>query len=225
MLTQPHESGHYELQSCHCLPEMLKRMFDLVLAILGLIALSPVMLAAALAVRWDSPGPALYRQLRVGLGFQPFEMLKFRTMVQGADQIGRQITIGADPRITRVGRWLRKTKIDELPQLINVMKGEMSLVGPRPELTKYVEMFRDDFTEILSVRPGITDIASIRFRDEASILGKAQDPEQEYVTRVLPDKIALAKKYIAESSLVLDAFLISKTLFRLADPRSKPSSP
>jgi lipopolysaccharide/colanic/teichoic acid biosynthesis glycosyltransferase len=204
---------------------MLKRMFDLVLATLGLIALTPAMLAAALAVRLDSPGPALYRQKRVGRGFQPFEILKFRSMVQGADQIGRQITAGADPRVTRVGHWLRKTKIDELPQLINVIKGEMSLVGPRPELPKYVEMFRDDFTEILSIRPGITDLASIRFRDEASILGKAQDPEHEYVTRVLPDKIALAKKYIGQSSLVLDGFLIAKTLFRLADPRRKPSCP
>lgn len=195
---------------------MLKRMFDLVLAMLGLIALSPAMLAAALAVRLDSPGPALYRQKRIGRGFQPFEILKFRTMVRGADQMGRQITAGADPRITRVGHWLRKTKIDELPQLINVIKGEMSLVGPRPELPKYVEMFRDDFTEILSIRPGITDIASIRFRDEASILGRAEDPEREYVTRVLPEKIELAKKYIGQSSLVLDAILIAKTLFRLA---------
>ena len=203
---------------------MLKRMFDLVLAMLGLIALSPAMLAAALAVRLDSPGPVLYRQQRIGRGFQPFEILKFRTMVEHADQIGGQITAGADSRVTRVGRWLRKTKIDELPQLINVIKGEMSLVGPRPELPKYVEMFRDDYEEILSARPGITDAASIKFRDEASCLGQAEDPEHEYVTRILPAKIALAKKYVEQSSLALDVTLIAKTLLHLASPRRDSES-
>jgi lipopolysaccharide/colanic/teichoic acid biosynthesis glycosyltransferase len=140
-------------------------------------------------------------------------------MRQDFDSQGRLITIGADPRITRIGRFLRKTKIDELPQLINVVKGDMSFVGPRPEVRKYVAEFQKDYEDILKVRPGITDLASLKYRDEASLLGKAENPEEEYVRHVLPDKIRLAKDYLQHSSFLFDLSLIIKTLFRLVDYR------
>ena len=155
----------------------MKRVFDIVVAGTGLIVLAPVMLAAALLVKWTSPGPILFRQERIGRRFRPFCIYKFRTMVQEAHRQGGPITFGADPRITRIGRLLRSTKLDELPQLINVLKGDMSLVGPRPEVHQYVDMFRQDYQEILEVRPGITDLASIAYRDEAAVLGRAADPE------------------------------------------------
>jgi lipopolysaccharide/colanic/teichoic acid biosynthesis glycosyltransferase len=135
-------------------------------------------------------------------------------MVKDAPLKGGQLTAGADPRITRVGRILRNTKIDELPQLINVLIGDMSLVGPRPEVPRYVELFRSDYEEILRVRPGITDLASLRYRDEASVLERAKDPEREYIRFVLPDKIALAKEYVRRSSFLLDMTLILKTILR-----------
>ena len=144
-----------------------------------------------------------------------FRVWKFRTMVVDADQLGPPLTAGDDPRITRVGRWLRKTKLDELPQLLNILKGDMSLVGPRPEVPKYVEMLRDDFESILVVRPGLTDLASIKYRDESAVLEQASDPEHEYITRVLPDKIELAREYVRRSSLWMDFRLIILTLFRL----------
>jgi len=139
-----------------------------------------------------------FRQKRMGRGGRPFFILKFRTMVQEAPKRGGPITCGDDPRITRIGRLLRKTKLDELPQLINVLRGDMSLVGPRPEVPKYVEMFRQDYEEILRVRPGITDLASVKFCDEAALLGSAANPEEEYLRRVLPEKIRLAKEYVAK---------------------------
>jgi lipopolysaccharide/colanic/teichoic acid biosynthesis glycosyltransferase len=194
---------------------MVKRAFDLVIAALGLALVAPLLAIASVLIRLESPGPALFRQERMGRGFQPFFILKLRTMVREAPQQGGPITFGADPRITRVGWVLRKTKVDELPQLLNVLKGEMSLVGPRPEVRKYVEMFRDDYAEILRVPPGITDLASLRYRDEAELLGRSENPEQEYVTRVLPEKIRLAKEYLARSSLRLDATLLLKTVFSL----------
>ncbi|MCG2683888.1 MAG: sugar transferase [Planctomycetales bacterium] len=137
-------------------------------------------------------------------------------MVADAPNRGGQITYGADPRITTVGRLIRKTKIDELPQLLNVLRGEMSLVGPRPEVRKYVDMFAEDYEEILRVRPGITDLASVKYRDEAAILGAAADPEQEYVERVLPEKIRLAREYVRRQSLLLDLGIIFGTLFHIA---------
>jgi lipopolysaccharide/colanic/teichoic acid biosynthesis glycosyltransferase len=136
-------------------------------------------------------------------------------MVEDASRIGGSITFGVDPRITRVGRALRKTKIDELPQLINVLRGEMSFVGPRPEVRQYVELFRQDYEEILKVLPGITDLASLRYRHEAEILGRCEKPEEEYVKRVLPEKIRLAKEYVRRSSLLLDITLIFKTILRV----------
>jgi lipopolysaccharide/colanic/teichoic acid biosynthesis glycosyltransferase len=138
-------------------------------------------------------------------------------MLQEPFGSGRLITIGDDPRITRAGRWLRKTKIDELPQLINVLKGDMSFVGPRPEVPKYVQVFHRDYEDILRVRPGITDLASLKYRDEASLLGNAENPEEEYLTHVLPDKIKLAKDYVQRSSLLFDVGLILKTMFKVFD--------
>ena len=167
----------------------MKRTFDAIVSFLGLVLLSPFLLPVAILIKLDSPGPVLFRQQRIGKGFRPFFICKFRTMLQDPCGPGRLITVGDDPRITRVGRWLRKTKIDELPQLFNVLKGEMSFVGPRPEVPKYVQVFHRDYEDILRVRPGITDLASLKYRDEAYLLQKAENPEEEYVSHVLPDKI------------------------------------
>jgi lipopolysaccharide/colanic/teichoic acid biosynthesis glycosyltransferase len=172
---------------------------------------------AAVLIKLDSPGPIFFKQERIGLRFRPFQILKFRTMVQDSLARGGSITAGDDPRITRVGWFLRKSKIDELPQLINVLKGEMTFVGPRPEVPQYVKMFREDYEEILKIRPGITDLASIKYRDEAALLGESENPEAEYVRRVLPDKIQLGKEYIRRSSFGLDLTLIFKTFLRLFD--------
>lgn len=197
-------------------PTMLKRSFDVVASLLGLIVLSPLLAVAAVAVRCSSPGPVLFRQERMGRNFRPFHILKFRTMTADAPQRGGPLTQGRDdPRITRVGRFLRRWKIDELPQLINVLRGEMSLVGPRPEVAKYVELFRDDYAEILRVRPGITDAASLKYRDEAALLGAAADPDAEYRTKILPDKIALAKRYVREASFGQDLRILFRTVLGL----------
>jgi lipopolysaccharide/colanic/teichoic acid biosynthesis glycosyltransferase len=196
---------------------MMKRTFDALMSFLGLVLLSPFLLPVAILIKLDSPGPVLFRQQRIGKGFRPFFICKFRTMLQDPCGPGRLITIGDDPRITRVGRWLRKTKIDELPQLFNVLKGEMSFVGPRPEVPKYVQVFHRDYEDILRVRPGITDLASLKYRDEAYLLQKAENPEEEYVSHVLPDKIRLAKDYVQRSSLLFDLGLIFKTMFKLFD--------
>jgi lipopolysaccharide/colanic/teichoic acid biosynthesis glycosyltransferase len=190
---------------------MIKRAFDIAVAAVGLVLLSPLLALIAAAIKVGSPGPALFRQERMGIGFRRFMILKFRTMVDAPPGQGRPITVGDDPRITAVGRILRKTKLDELPQLINVLRGEMSLVGPRPEVPRYVELFRPDYEEILHVRPGITDLASLKFRNEAAELAKAGDAEEEYVRRVLPEKIALGKEYIRRSSLLFDLVLLLRT--------------
>jgi lipopolysaccharide/colanic/teichoic acid biosynthesis glycosyltransferase len=193
----------------------MKRAFDMVIAFLGLLCLSPLLLPVALLIKLDSPGPAMFKQRRVGRGFRPFVIYKFRTMVHDAPRKGTAITSSADPRITRVGRILRKTKIDELPQLINVLQGTMSLVGPRPEVPRYVELFRADYAEILRVLPGITDLASIKYRHEAEFLGGFENPEETYVRQVLPEKIKLAKEYVRQSSFLFDIRLILKTLIGL----------
>jgi lipopolysaccharide/colanic/teichoic acid biosynthesis glycosyltransferase len=198
---------------------MTKRTFDCVVASLGLLCLSPVFALLAIAIKLDSAGSVFFRQERVGRNFTRFSIYKFRTMVSGAPRLGRRITCGEDPRITRVGRLLRKTKLDELPQLINVLKGEMSIVGPRPEVRQYVECFRDDYEQILTVRPGITDLASLKFRDEATLLGAAPDPEDLYVRSILPEKINLEKEYIRRASIWFDLTLIAKTLAALSRMR------
>ena len=193
----------------------MKRILDIVVSSIGLICLFPLLLVVALLIKLDSTGPVFFGQTRMGRRFRPFQILKFRTMVQDSSTRGKSITVGDDARITRVGWFLRKTKIDELPQLINVLRGEMTFVGPRPEVPQYVEMFRKDYEDILKIRPGITDLASIKYRDEAKLLGQSQDPEEEYVTRVLPDKIRLGKEYIRCSSLAFDLRLIFRTFLKL----------
>ncbi len=199
-----------------------KRALDFLFAAAGLLLLWPLLVFMAAIVRLTSSGPALFKQERMGRGFRPFMIYKFRTMVKDAPKLGGPITFGKDPRITAIGHVLRKTKIDELPQLVNVLKGDMSLVGPRPEARRYVELFRTDYETILQVRPGITDLASIQYRDEADVLGHAEDPEREYVTRILPEKIRLAKEYIDRSSLAFDLGLIFKTVLSLFIDRSSP---
>jgi lipopolysaccharide/colanic/teichoic acid biosynthesis glycosyltransferase len=194
---------------------MTKRLVDVVASAAGLLLLSPFLLLTALLIRLTSPGPALFRQQRIGRRFQPFSIYKFRTMVQDAPAKGPALTVGADPRITGIGRFLRKAKLDELPQLLNVLRGDMSLVGPRPEVPRYVEMYRDDYAEILAVRPGITDIASLEFRNESELLAAAEDPELEYCQRILPIKIQLAREYLRRSSLLFDLQLIARTVLAL----------
>jgi lipopolysaccharide/colanic/teichoic acid biosynthesis glycosyltransferase len=194
---------------------MMKRLFDIVVSLMGLGLLLPLFLIAAVAIKMDSRGPVFFRQQRMGRGFRPFFIYKFRSMTDDRQSAGALFTVKYDPRITRVGRFLRKSKIDELPQLINVLKGEMTFVGPRPEVPSYVDLFRQDYEEILRVRPGITDLASIKYRDEATVLSQSPDPEAEYVNRVLPDKIKLAKEYLRHSSFLFDLGLMFKTFYRL----------
>ena len=194
---------------------MIKRSFDIAVSAIGLALCSPLFLVVAALIKWDSKGSVFFRQERIGKNFRPFWIYKFRSMVQDAPEKGALISVANDSRITRVGNVLRKTKIDELPQLINVLKGEMSLVGPRPEVPKYVQLFRIDYEEILRVPPGLTDLASLKYRDEAAILAQSENPEEAYLKRVLPDKIKLAKEYIRRSSFLFDLSLILRTPLRL----------
>lgn len=192
---------------------MAKRLFDLLLSSLGLLVLAPLLLLIALLIKLDSPGPVMFRQERVGRYGQPFRIHKFRTMRHEPAGQGLQITVGADRRITRVGGFLRASKLDELPQLLDVWLGEMSLVGPRPEVPRYVAHYPADVRDkVLSVRPGITDIASIEYRDESAVLASAADPEHAYIHEVLPHKLALAAQYVDRSSVALDLWLIWRTL-------------
>jgi len=194
---------------------MVKRTFDIVAALLGLVCLAPLFIVVAVLIKLDSRGSVFFRQERIGRRFRPFRIYKFRTMVSDAPRLGGPLTYGNDPRVTRVGRVLRDTKIDEFPQLLNVLVGEMSLVGPRPEVRHYVESFRKDYEQILEVRPGITDLASLRFRDEAALLGKLPNPEETYLTSILPQKLTLAKDYVHDSSLFFDLTVILKTVAAL----------
>jgi lipopolysaccharide/colanic/teichoic acid biosynthesis glycosyltransferase len=192
---------------------MSKRLFDLLLASLGLLVLGPSLLLIALAVKLDSPGPVFFRQERVGRFGKPFRIHKFRTMRHEPTGRGLQITVGADSRITRVGHLLRHSKLDELPQLIDVWLGDMSLVGPRPEVPRYVAHYPAALREkVLSVRPGITDIASIEYRDESAVLAHAKDPEHAYLHEVMPHKLALAASYVDQASLWMDVKLIWRTI-------------
>lgn len=192
---------------------MSKRLFDWIMSTLGLLMLAPVLLLIALAVKLDSPGPVFYRQERVGRHGKPFHIHKFRTMRHEPAGQGLQITVGADSRITRVGSLLRSTKLDELAQLIDVWLGDMSLVGPRPEVPRYVAHYPADLkAKILSVRPGITDIASIEYRDESHVLARAVDPEYAYIHEVMPHKLALAASYVDQASVWMDIKLILRTI-------------
>lgn len=191
---------------------LAKRCFDLFFTIPGVIILMPVFLLIALWIKFDSSGPVFFRQERVGWAGVSFRIYKFRTMVVDAEKQGKQITIGADRRITPSGHFLRKYKLDELPQLINILKGEMSLVGPRPEVPRYVTEYPEGIREIvLSVPPGITDYASIEYKDENEVLGRAADPEKAYIEEVLPIKLKYYVQYVRERSLWLDFLLIIRT--------------
>lgn len=194
---------------------MITRVIDFIVASFALVVLSPLLALVALAIKVDTRGPVVFSQLRVGRHLLPFHIYKFRTMVANAAAMGRAITVGDDPRITRMGRFLRRFKLDELPQLVNVFKGEMSLVGPRPEVPRYVELHRDDYAEILRVRPGLTDLASLQFINEAEILALAEDPDREYEQTILPEKIRLQKLYARHASVWLDAAITLQTLLRI----------
>ena len=189
-----------------------KRAMDIVVSAAALCVLWPVLALIALAIIVDDPGPVFYRQVRVGRGGRPFRIFKFRTMVVDADRKGLSITVGRDSRITRVGAFLRKTKLDELAQLLNVLAGQMSFVGPRPEVPRYVELYTPYQRQVLLVRPGITDYASIAYRNENDLLAGAKDPERMYIETVMPDKIELNMKYLREISPLADVRLILKTI-------------
>lgn len=195
----------------------LKRLFDLGAACLGLLLLSPVLVVIALWIKRDSPGPVFFRQERVGLQGKPFRIYKFRSM--RVDNAGLQITVGEDARITPSGRFIRAYKLDELPQLINVVLGDMSIVGPRPEVPRYVKLYPEAVrTQVLSVRPGITDLASVQYRSESTLLAQSADPERTYIDEVMPAKLALCQRYVQERSFLLDLKIIAMTIAIMFKP-------
>ncbi len=195
---------------------LAKRLFDLFFTIPGLLLLAPVMACLSIWIKLDSEGPVFFRQERVGRRGKSFKIYKFRTMCLNAEAKGRQITVGNDPRITQSGFFLRKYKLDELPQLLNVLVGEMSLVGPRPEVPRYVAMYPEDIRQIvLSVPPGITDFASIEYKDENDILGAAVNPDKAYIEEILPAKLEYCLRYVQTRSLKLDFMLIVKTIRKI----------
>ncbi len=192
---------------------LLKRCIDIALSSLALMLLSPILAAIAGAVWLESGRPVLFRQERVGLRFRRFRILKFRTMRAAG---GPSVTIGGDHRVTRLGRFLRLIKLDELPQLWNVLRGDMSLVGPRPEVPEYVHLFRERYRAVLAVRPGITDLASIHFRDEEGVLASSADPLREYTERVLPAKLDLAERYLSTHTVCGDIAILFRTAAAIA---------
>lgn len=194
---------------------VIKRIFDIVASLGGLIVLSPLLIIVAICIKLDSKGPVFFKQKRVCKNKKIFEIYKFRTMVTDAEKLGKQITVGNDSRITRVGKFIRKCKLDEFPQLINVLKGEMSLVGPRPEVPRYVELYDEYQEQILLVQPGITDYASIEFRNENEILGKSDNPEKTYIEEIMPTKIELNMEYIKKISIFEDIKLILNTIIAI----------
>ncbi len=201
-----------------------KRRLDVVGAVLGLVFLWPLFLLLAVCVTLDDGGPILYRQTRVGRGGRLFRMFKFRTMVVGADREGQLLTVGRDPRTTRAGRWIRKLKLDELPQLWNVLRGEMSLVGPRPEVPRYVALYTAEQWRVLDLVPGITDPASIQYLNESELLAHADVPETTYVTRIMPDKIRLNLEYAARATVWSDFRTVFSTLGHMLLPARRSAS-
>ncbi len=196
----------------------MKRLFDIFFSSIGLLLLQPLFACIVIMIKIDSKGPVLFRQKRVGKNFKCFVIYKFRTMVVDAERKGLRITSGGDHRVTRPGRILRKLKLDELPQLVNVLKGDMSFVGPRPEVEEYVKLYEDDYREILKRRPGITDVSSILFREEETVLRNQVDPEGFYKKVLLPEKIRLAKEYLENASFSYDLKLILNTMYRIVFP-------
>jgi len=191
---------------------MLKQGFDIIFSLAGLLILSPFLLSIAILIKLDSRGSVFYRGIRVGKSGKLFKIYKFRTMVMNAEEIGGPSTADDDARITRVGKIIRKYKIDELPQLINILEGDMSFVGPRPEVPFYVNMFTEEERAMLSIRPGITDWASLWNPDEGAILSMSSDPEKTYMEKIRPQKIRLQLKYINNYSFWIDLEIILKTL-------------
>ena len=191
------------------------RFFDFILSLVGLVVLAPIFIVLAIWIKTDSKGPVFYKQVRVGKNGKDFGLFKFRSMVVDADKKGLITVGGRDPRITRSGYFIRKYKLDELPQLINVLVGDMSLVGPRPEVRKYVEFYDDEQNKVLSVKPGITDYASIEYMDENEILGKSMDPEKTYIEEIMPEKIKYNMKYIKNRSLIEYFKIIFLTVLKI----------
>lgn len=190
----------------------MKRLFDITLSIPGLILLSPLFIILAIWIKKDSKGPVFYKQIRIGKDGREFYLYKFRSMRQGADKQGLLTVGGKDPRITKSGSFIRTYKLDEFPQLINVLKGDMSIVGPRPEVPKYVALYTADQQKVLSVKPGISDWASIYFRNENELLAQAENPEEFYVSEVMPQKLSMNLKYINNNNLFIDLKIILNTI-------------
>jgi lipopolysaccharide/colanic/teichoic acid biosynthesis glycosyltransferase len=202
---------------------VLKRFFDIVVSAAALLVFSPLLIVIAIWVKLDSPGPVFYRGERAGRNNRPFRIFKFRSMVTNADKLGGSSTSGHDPRVTKSGRFIRRHKIDELSQLLNVLAGDMSIVGPRPEILAYTNKYQGEFREILSVRPGITDWASIWNADEGGVLAGAADPDRAYEILIQPTKLDLQLRYVRERSFWTDILIILYTLRRLLDPEFVPA--
>ena len=194
---------------------MLKRLFDILASSLGLLLLGPLFLCLGIAVKVDSSGPVFYRQIRIGRNQRPFSLLKFRSMAIGSDAKGLLTVGGRDIRITRVGYFIRKYKLDELPQLLNVLKGDMSLVGPRPEVARYVAMYSADQLRVLSVRPGITDYASLKYFSENDMLAASENPEKTYIEEIMPAKLKINLDYVDNRSIFTDIKIVLLTLAKI----------
>jgi lipopolysaccharide/colanic/teichoic acid biosynthesis glycosyltransferase len=197
---------------------MVKRLLDFIFASVGLVVFAPLFVIVGFLIKLDSPGPIFYRGNRTGKNGEPFKMYKFRTMVANADQMGSALTRSEDPRITWVGRILRKWKIDELPQLLNILRGEMSVVGPRPESPDYVAHYTVEQRQVLQVKPGMTGPTQVRFRHEETLLSQCTNLEEDYIEKIMPQKLAIDLEYIENQSLVLDMKLIIQTLLCLFKP-------
>lgn len=194
---------------------MIKRIFDITFSILGLLVISPALILIAIIIKIDSQGPILYIQDRVGIFNTDFKIYKFRTMYIESDKLG-DLTLGdEDARVTKVGYYLRKNKLDELPQLINVLIGNMSFVGPRPEIRKYVNYYSQEDMEILNIKPGITGYASMKYVNEAEILENSENPEKVYIEEIMPDKIKINKLYIKNNNIFIDFKIIIKTIYKM----------
>ena len=194
---------------------MINRAFDILFSLFAILISSPIIILAALIIKIENfNAPIIFQQQRGGLNQSYFYIFKFRTMTSNADKKG-EITVGNDSRITKPGKWIRKFKIDELPQFFNVLKGDMSVVGPRPEVAKYIALYNSEQLKVLSVKPGITDYASIVYFDENQLLGESEDPEKTYIEVIMPNKLKLNLKYIEEKSLYVDLKIIFSTLFKI----------
>jgi lipopolysaccharide/colanic/teichoic acid biosynthesis glycosyltransferase len=198
---------------------MIKRLFDIVFSVAGLVFLSPLLAVASVLIKLDSTGPVFFRQERIGRHFKPFRIYKFRTMTAGGQDTGALITVDGDKRITPIGHVLRRYKIDELPQLLNILKGEMSFVGPRPEVREYVQLFKTDYAKLLTVRPGITDPASLTYSEEEKVLASSGNWEKNYTCTILPDKIALSLRYVEDRNIFTDMRLVLRTILKIAETR------